>query len=215
MTNQTDKKKIIVVGVLALAVLSVGAFQFMGGGPPPPARAKKKSTVAQDQAKEDQAKQLEVEKLVAGALPQRDPFMPAVLPIDPSTKTVDPKQPEPPKPNASRNRGGTNRFATGGGQSMPPMDPMGGLPSATGDIGMQPGQPLRQPGESGLTVSGTVTGNHPVAVLKDENGNQRVVALGGQIDPDTRVVGIEKGKVTIERKGKRQTLSPSGGNPSG
>lgn len=214
MTNQTDKRKIIVVAALAVAVLSVGAFQFIGGGPPPPAPAKKKSTVAQDQAKEDQAKQLEVEKLVAGVLPQRDPFTPAVLPIDPAAKPVDPKQPEPPKPNASRNRGGTNRFATGGGP-MPPMDPMGGLPSPTGEIGIQPGGTLRQPGESGLTVSGTVTGDHPVAVLRDENGNQRVVALGGQIDPDTKVVGIEKGKVTIERKGKRHTLSPTGGNPSG
>jgi hypothetical protein len=56
-------------------------------------------------------------------------------------------------------------------------------------------------------VKGVIVGQKPMAVIEDDNGSQRLVPLGGSVDSDSTVVGIEKGKVKIRHKGKNKTLN--------
>ena len=58
-----------------------------------------------------------------------------------------------------------------------------------------------------FVVKGVLLGRKPIAVLEDSNGNQRLVALGGSIDGDTRIVAIEEGGITVVHKGKRMKFA--------
>jgi hypothetical protein len=49
-----------------------------------------------------------------------------------------------------------------------------------------------------------------MAVFKDSQGNQRIVPLGGYVDADTKVVGIERGKVRVKTRDGEQTLTLEG-----
>ena len=78
-------------------------------------------------------------------------------------------------------------------------------PIGGGNIGLSKSAPLRQPTEFAYTLKGVLVGKKPMAVFEDDNGNQRLVPLGGSLDGDSKVVGIEKGKVRIRHRGKDQT----------
>jgi type II secretory pathway component PulC len=82
----------------------------------------------------------------------------------------------------------------------------GGAIGAGGGAGLTQGAPLRQPGEFAYQVKGVIVGKKPMAVFEDDNGNQRLVPLGGSLDGDSKVVAIEKGKVRIRHHGKEKTL---------
>lgn len=226
MALDKDKKKVLIVGVLGVVVLGVGAFQLLGGSSEAPKPAVTKSAAKADAktVDPDAEQKKEISKLVASSLPQKDPFEPGTLPDDP-TKVQPKTEPEPPKaPTKSPLMRGTRR--TGSNYSVPPVSPMvGQLPDPSGSIGsgqpgpngvgLQPGKPLRQPGEFAYSVNGVVLGNKPAAVFQDDNGNQRLVAVGGSVDGDSRVVSIERGKVTVQHKGKKLTLTMGGGTPVG
>jgi len=212
MASDKDKKKLIIVGVLVFLICGIGAFQLVGssepGSPAPKSEAKKPAeettTVTEEHSSSDQLQQI-----VARSLPQRDPFAPATLPSDSAPVTEKPS-PEPAPSLTYRPR----KRSSG---SVPPLSPMvGQLPDPTGEagaIGIEPGKPLRQPGEFAYQVNGVVLGSRPAVVLQDDNGNQRLVPVGGSVDKDSRVVGVERGKVTVQHKGKKLTLSMGGGTP--
>ncbi len=228
MALDKDKKKLVIVGVLGVLVLGIGAFQFMGSSPAPAKSGATKPTAmtdAQPEVKPSDGKN-DLSKMVASTLPQKDPFQPGTLPDDPS-KAQPEKPVEPPKAPVVRNplMRGTRR--TGSDFSVPPVSPMTGqLPDPTGQggptgpigangVGVQKGAPLRQPGEFAYSVNGVVLGSRPAAVFQDDNGNQRLVPVGGSVDGDSRVVSIERGKVTVQHKGKKLTLTMGGGTSVG
>ncbi len=111
--------------------------------------------------------------------------------------------------------------------SIPPMDPMVGSlpnvdagtpnPGADGEkksnsngIGMKPGKIARQPGEFAYSLTGVVTGPHPMAVLLSDSGEQRIVRSGSTINEKSKVVSVSNGRVVIEHDGKRITLTLGG-----
>jgi hypothetical protein len=209
-------KKAIVIAVLALALVGIGAFGLMK--PEPEYQPKVVATSADagnDLAdngsgrdagggKQNEGKDLRAEQLMAlvtGPLNPRDPFEQGGATAAEAV-TAQPVVGNTPPPAATSARRSP---------SLPPLDPMGGSLAGPGGVGLSPGQPLRQPGEFGYRVKGVVVGDRPVAILEDDGGNQRMVPLGGSVDGDSRVVGIEKGRVRIRHRGKDQTLTISEG----
>ena len=222
-----DKKKTMVLAILGLALIAVGAFQFLPKGKATPAPTVAAATTsggtataqpaagqaqpggAQTQANPGENKELDPQKevllaMVKDPLAKRDPFAPqaeleAVSTV-PKLATAAPVAQQKPSGQRPVRMGGT----------VPPFDPTGGLPpgtgGATGPVGLDGGSPLRQPGEFAYSMKGVIVGNKPMAVFEDDNGNQRLVPLGGSVDRDTQVVGIEKGKVRIRHRGKDKTL---------
>ncbi|MFM9874420.1 MAG: hypothetical protein ACKVQS_13270 [Fimbriimonadaceae bacterium] len=211
-----DKKKMLVLGVLALLLVAVGAFSFLSGGNSSASaeltttKADAKTTAVDDtdpnavKGEGDLKTETDPTKNPDGTpkdgllamvpLAPRDPF---TIPAQLDTR---PKQ-EPVKPVPVANTQvpttlGNNRPE--GNRPFPP--PMGELPGG----GIGGGVPMAVVPQ--YTVKGIILGAKPLAVFQDSSGNQKLVSLGGSIDGDTTVVAIEKGKVTVSYKGKRQSL---------
>lgn len=223
-----NKKKTMVLGALGVALLAVGAFQFVGSGEPAKkdkadkkqstaaalyedgdATAKLKNLVANNQISEDNPASL----VYNIPLNQRDPFarsgsMPPVQQGNP------PAQPEPAKSTTPKPPilGGNPPL----GGSMPPFPVPGagqaGLPGADG-VGVRPGDPLRQPDEFAFTAVGLIEGTHPAVVFADGSGNQKLVPVGGEIGPDSTLAKISKNKVYVKHHKKMLTFIV-GGTPN-
>ncbi|MBS1720709.1 MAG: hypothetical protein JST35_09715 [Armatimonadetes bacterium] len=220
-----DKKKIIIMGALGVAILGVGAFQLMGGSPPPaPAAEAKKGLDKPDfeQGKDGEKKDLKNPQY-ANLLPQRDPFAQPNIP-----ELAAPAQPPvPTTPTPATTQGGSKSSgrkirvpSTYGGDGEPQIRPLplggeigkGGVPPVGGGAMAGPGLKV----EPTYTVTGVIVGKKPAAVFVDSQGNQRLIQEGQMIDDDAKVVGIEKGKVRIRRKdGKEHSIELTGGSPNG
>lgn len=211
-----DKKKLMILGVLALLMVAVGAFTFMGGGSSAsPEVLTTKATGAYGEGTDPQANGDEAtgdEKptdgiseedrpesgvLALAPFEPRDPFeTPSSVPkanqitpppaVTPTATHVSPIQGNPPRQNSGNQPFDPNTFGggIGGGQNLPPV-----VVAPT------------------FIVKGIILGAKPMAVFEDGQGNQRLVALGGSVDGDTKVVAIEQGKVTVVHKGKRYSLA--------
>ena len=211
---KNDKKKLAIVAALVVVVVAVGAFQLVGSSSAKPVAATKVDTKTADAEKtparpKDQREVPESILAMAGQpLSQRDPFQPPTGFGDEKTRAMQ----------------GNNSFASGqttnpapvrtggrtGGGSAAPLDPLpNGLGAPGGSMALAPSAPLRAPGEFAYQVKGVIVGDRPMAVFEDDNGNQRLVPLGGSVDGDSKVVGIEKGRVTVRHKGKAKTLTVS------
>jgi hypothetical protein len=209
-------KKTLVLVALAVVLVGVGAFGFLkpepkyepkviarSGEPEATGTAAAPKQKAPEKGKDERAEQLMA--LVTGPLTARDPFEPlgsmAMEGVTPAKATGTSSVPPPPVARPARRT-----------SSVPPLEPLAGsFGSAAPGMGLAPSSPLRQPSEFGYRVKGVVVGAKPVAVLEDEGGNQRLVPLGGSVDGDSRVVGIEKGRIRIRHRGKVQTLTLSEG----
>ncbi|MBX3095288.1 MAG: hypothetical protein KF812_00350 [Fimbriimonadaceae bacterium] len=207
-----EKQKTTVVLALGGVLLAVGAFQFIPKGSPTAPASEATKTYSADQeatlAKEDK-EATEKEAILAtlgGSLPPRDPFRtgkpnevspttPAPVQAAPSGATARPSTPRTYSPPS----GGDNRPPSLGG-SLPPINPGG--PNGGNGMSIRPG--------SGYAVVGTVTGERPAAVIRDADGRQRIVPLGGQVDPDTTVVGIDRGQIRVKTKEGERTLNLEG-----
>ncbi len=216
-----EKKKVIVLVVLFVVVIAIGAFQFIGGAAPAATTtAVKDEPTGESEGAADGAGAAEGEgsetTLVEGeegvegegtvdeqllfdasgrevvALAARDPFsVPAgTKPV--TTVQTPPTDTAPPRISKPVRR-----------------DPLpGSFPLDPGSFGPLPGAnyaPTEEP-EPAFRVTGVLVGVKPIAVFEDDKGNQRLVPLGGSVDGDTKVTGIERGKVTITRHGKDKTL---------
>jgi hypothetical protein len=42
-------------------------------------------------------------------------------------------------------------------------------------------------------VNGVINGSRPAVVVSDAGGAQRLVKVGSKLDPDTEVIGIQRG----------------------
>lgn len=204
-----EKKKIIVMAALFLVVIGVGAFQFSSvQGPTEDPGVKKKAEEEKKLEAEKRKQQQEQEHeilnpMFAQNLPPRDPFAPGKLAEEPPAPPAETPQPKPLKPSRS--------FKADPG--FKPFDPGAAIPelpkpgALEGTIGLQASTPIRPADQLAYTLKGVLLGEKPMAVLQDESGNQRLVALGASIDGDSRVTDISQGKVTVRHKGKTVTLT--------
>jgi len=212
-----DKKKLMILGVLALLMVAVGAFTFMGGGAPAspevlttkaadaygdgtdPQATGEETAVGENDPTDGISEEDRPESGVLALAPfePRDPFetpssVPKVgavtpPPVQQPTAQMAPIQgnPRPNNPNnAPLNPGDFGGSIGGGNSNLPPI-----VVAPT------------------FIVKGIILGAKPMAVFEDGQGNQRLVALGGSVDGDTKVVAIEQGKVTVVHKGKRYSLA--------
>lgn len=203
-----EKKKIIAMVVLFLVVIGVGAFQFSSISGPTENTAVKKKAEEEKKLEAEKIKQDEekdgksvLNPMFAQNLPARDPFAPGTLNAEPSvSNTAAQQNPQPLKPSNL-------------GPGFKPFDPGGSVPSlpaagdSQGNIGLQQGAPIRPADSLAYSLKGVLLGDKPAAVLQDDSGNQRLVALGDSIDGDSRVTNISQGKVTVRYKGKTVTLT--------
>ncbi len=215
MINQ--KKKLIVIGVLVVAMLGVGIFQFTSGSAEPSPKPKPKpvdSAATPGEAggsaengadPNSEGGSDPIRQIYAQKLTPRDPFGSASVMLEamsPSMPTPEPQRAPP-----------VRRPRT---TSVPPYDPLGGdfgpLPGPAG-AEIQPGMPLPNVNQFGYRLSGIILGTKPAAVFTDEGGNQKLVALGSSIDGDSHLTGVAQGKATVRHRGKTVTLTV-GGTPN-
>ena len=215
----TNKKKLIVIAVLGTVLLGVGVFQFASSGqtqtPPPPATTKNASPngpgaspsgpdanagIPGSQGSQDLqnvSPDDPIRMLYAQALPQRDPFKRGAAELEGLPSQVP--QSQIVRPLAMR-------------PSMLPPFPIPGIsPTLSGpggtNVGVQPGAPIRQPGEFAYKLSGVILGVRPAAIFTDDSGNQKLVLLGGSLDGDNRLVGLARGQATVNHNGKNLTMA--------
>lgn len=205
-----EKKKLLVLGALGVVVLTVGVFQLRGGPQPeatPP--AKKPQASATPANPETVPPAVEATKpgevlspessgdatlVAANALPKRDPFDNGRL----SKPTL---APQPTKPVAT--------------QAAPVRPPTyqgsvtGSLPSTGGmmPVSIAPGEKLPSPEDFTYTLAGVIEGERSAAVFADANGNQRLIVLGGSLEPNSKLVSVKAGKAVVRHYGKTITLA--------
>lgn len=197
-----DKQKTMAVGALFVLVIGIGAFQFMGGALSGPREKAKGAKVAAADAKtgsskvgKKDGKETSIRNpLFAAALPTRDPFQAGQI-----TNAV-----LPPASDAA-NKGNRLRIPGNRNISVPPYDPLTGKLPGLPDVRSRGS--LTKPDEFTMSLSAVIMGDRPAAVFQDEEGNQRTVTLGGAVDGESRVTRIERGLVTVARKGKTVTLT--------
>lgn len=222
MTN--DKKKTLVVAGLGVLLLAVGAFQFIGkgsGSQAPASQAKKQAAAAsvysngkddksitKDDADNDPQRQM-LMAMVKDPLPHRDPFQPIGAPEPQDSNPAQQPVTQPAQPVQAVKHNGGGRNSNYGGAPVPPFEPLPGgtqIGAPGNGANLTKAAPLRQPSEFAYKVRGILNGPKPMAVFEDDSGNQRLVPLGGSVDGDSKVVGIEKGKVHIRHKGKDKVV---------
>jgi hypothetical protein len=193
MTKQ--KKQMIVVGVLLLAVLAVGAFQFMGGKPQPVVADEGGKVKKEDQtlvaANSPDPKDLAIMQLLNQPGSPRDPFAPQAVLIDPEPEGHQVTPPDRPDPEINTDFGPVNPGVNGG---------------IEGPIGTEI-VPERAP----FTLRGVMIGKKNLAVIQLDSGRQILVAEGEQFGPNSSVLAVSEHEVVIKVNGKVQTL-PLGGN---
>lgn len=195
-----DKKKLIVVLALALVIVAVGVFQFTSGGSSAPAAP----TAKKEEKKVVPEEPIEPPKnpMFAANLPVRDPFKePSSLSTEANTPPVAPMPSgEIQKP--------AQQF------KAPPMPPISGSLEPT-DNG-NPNAPMTvqiTEKQFSYRLSGVMLGAKPMAVFTDLQGNQRLVLLGGSLEPECNVLTITKEAVTVRFHGKTLRLTVEG-NPN-
>ncbi|MEW5883083.1 MAG: hypothetical protein AB1725_02520 [Armatimonadota bacterium] len=194
-----DKKKLLIIGILFLALVAVGTYQFVGSGP-----AAKKSSVAKAEEPKDSGTAEQPEdgespsNLYALGFSPRNPFQPGTLPND--QKPSDSENNNrivhaPPEPRVSTPYGG----------EKPPWDPT--IPG----VDMEPGgESLPAVNEFTYTLIGLVDGPTPVAVFLTGDGVQKMVRVGEYVGQNAKVVRIQNGAVTIQADGKTITQRVGG-----
>jgi hypothetical protein len=198
-----DNKKKVVIGVLVVAVLAIGAFQFTGGGSDEPAATPKKE--GQTAKKPDEKTTIPPPPTFA-PYTARDPFEQGRL----ANFVEEPRpQPEPEKPkpreNASSGTDGEMVLPPLGNGKNIPWDVPGPGQGGSGTTTVVPVEP-----EFKYALVGVVVGETPAAVFADATGGQRLITLGGSLDNDTKLISISQGKAVVKFGKKTITLTIGG-----
>jgi hypothetical protein len=207
VSNMDEKKKLMVIGALAVAFLGIGAFQFTKGSAPAPAPAQVEkpadgaSANPDGNLKTEPAEAPQANDLVSGAYAVRDPFHPLV---DANAPTATPFN----VPSGRVNRVASVRSF---GTDIDKSGSFAGLPAASGGISA----PIKPPApEFPYKLAGIIVGRKPAAVFVDFQGAQHLVELGGALDGDTRLAYLDREHVVLRFKNQTKTLTLGGGNSS-
>lgn len=197
-----DKKKLLIIGILFLALVGVGTYQFVGSSPAPKKKEAKAEQSKDSAAAQQPAEEEASDKLYAYGLTPRNPFQPGSLPNEqrpdePENQSrIVQAPPEKPAP----------RVKTPYGGEKPPWDPT--IPG----VDLKPsGEPLPAVNnEFTYTLIGLVDGPTPVAVFLTDDGTQKMVKVGEYVGQNAKVVRIQNGSVTIQADGKTITRRVGG-----
>jgi hypothetical protein len=201
-----EKKQLVAIGVLALMVVSVGAFQFIGGSAEPPKAEEKKKPVAQKKESSAEIAKAAIKNPdFANPLAVRDPFEVSNFaytedPADKKEGAGDEAEKPIPKANAKPS------VKHGHSDFQPAPLPGNTLPAG----GIKPVEPPKPKFEYSLI--GIVSGTSPSAVFSDPAGNQRMVDLGQSVGDGT-VVSITRNFVKVRFNNETLVLKV-GGNPN-
>lgn len=194
----SDKKRAIVLILLALVLVGIGVWQFSSGD-------KKQNKTQPEQAKANEEQKEQVAQLTninyeEMGYVKKDPFRPAVLP---NAEEPDAEETPPPAPQPQNNN---NRrpIQPNIDTSVPLFDPMGN------HANLSDAPIIRSLDEFAYTLVGIVDGPVPCAVFRSDSGTQRIVRLNSLIDNDSRVIGIKDGVVTVRHRDKTLKLSVGG-----
>ncbi|GMV35980.1 MAG: hypothetical protein AMXMBFR61_04880 [Fimbriimonadales bacterium] len=189
-------KKVLIVGALAVALLGVGALQFIGGPknePRPEPKQPKK------QAETKGAEPAQEMPLPDGVRigPVRDPF------AKPAGATAATETGPGRLPDGTRFRPPEAERPTQAIDS-PKLEPLGGNP------------PPSLPAEKALNgcgweAVGVVVGPVPIVVLRNATGEQVLVREGHTADDTTRILKVTPRSVTVRHLKKTVTLAIGGG----
>lgn len=227
-----EKQKIMVLGALGVLILGIGAFQLMPQGPDAPAGPKSSGWKPPVSAEDTKPEPPKNPALVA-MLPRRDPFdvpdayRPKEQQPDPVTPTVDPlKVPELPKPGENprrRSNGRRPRQLSGRLPANPFADEGPGELPQPGNLNVErekpnvtqttvpPVEPPKPPEPTfDYTLSGVIVGRRSAAVLRDKQGNQRLVTTGGMIDGEATLIEVRPGAAIVDVRGKRMRIEVKG-----
>ena len=198
-----EKKQMMVLGVLALVIVGVGAFQFLGGKPKEQSAESEKpaSTTESDlvvlKPPDSEDSLINWDRTLFGVLDKRDPFKAQAIIVDEGDDVTTKPQPVPTNPGPTRPK---PEIGSGGNV---PVDP-GSPNDLTGG---------RALGEPPFDVAGIIQGSHStMAILRPDDGPQRVVSVGDSVGNDMTIVTITSSEVTVRYKGKYKTLKFRGGN---
>jgi hypothetical protein len=61
-----------------------------------------------------------------------------------------------------------------------------------------------------MRLVGVVVGPDPVAVLQNDDGEQRTFRVGSEVVPGSRILSIERRKVVVRHLGRQVTLTLGG-----
>ena len=188
-----EKKQYVVIGVLALLIVGVGAFQFTRSDPPPPPAAKKDTAKVKPENEVAAVTPLLYPEL--GPLQSKDPFEISAF--------VTGSVPQQPTPTTQGTTPGGSRLSEAGKRAVKDID-YGGptLPwqaaGITGDKGKEEVVPVTPPKPVfGYTLVGLIDGDHPMAVFDDGKGNQQLVEAGQSVGSSATVTKISGGKVRV------------------
>lgn len=192
-----EKKQMAVLGALALMIVCVGAFQFMGGSPEPIVAEPTKKVEKNTDKSEDGVKKGPKNPEFATPLGKKDPFQ-----IAPFAFSA-PEEPKPPVQETTKP------------PPLPAVGKGGGIPDYTGVLPAGGLEPAIVPEVPKFTyrLVGVIEGKFPSAVFADANGNQRLVEIGQQVGSSATVLSISRGKVRVKFNAEVLTLSV-GGNSS-
>lgn len=198
-----EKKQMMVLGVLALLIVGVGAFQFLGGKPKEQAAESEKpaSTTGSDlivlkpDDSEDPWGVWTGPQF--GEFNKRDPFKAQAIIVDEGDDVTKKPQPGPTNPGPTRP---DPELGSGGNV---PVDP-GSPDDLTGG---------RALGEPPFDVAGIIQGSRStMAILSPDDGPQRVVSVGDKVGKYMTIVAIHSDSVDVIYKEKIKTLNFRGGN---
>ena len=227
---QDDKKKLTVLATLGVLLLGLGAFTLMPQGSSAPPGPQKSGWKPPEEPKEEAVEPPRNPTVVA-ALPRRDPFE---IPGYAREKEPPPQNvaPEPekanqiPSPNYQGRRrprglGGRLNIGSIGEEFGDPLPPTGNQveparPNVGGpDSGTEPTvakvetPPPPEP-TFDYSLNGVILGRRPAAVLRDKQGNQRLVTVGGMIDGDSTLIEVRQGAAIVDVRGKRRRIELNG-----
>lgn len=200
-----DQKKLLVLSVLGILLLGVGAFQMAGGGGSAPVPVQKKTEASAPEkspdelAKEEEANLPGQDGLVVGVLAPRDPFVPQA-------------GPDAGKPTGAA----ASPVAQANAPALPDPKPMEAPnPPMPGEVTLTaPGQPQgsdavapSEPIPPSYLLTGVITGDRDVAVLRSSEGKDRTVVVGDVLATGEKVISITATKVVLKTNEGTYTLT--------
>ncbi|GIV21600.1 MAG: hypothetical protein KatS3mg023_3351 [Armatimonadota bacterium] len=201
--DRKQMQQVIVLGVLFLAAMGYAAYQLFFTGSTSANTKGATTTTSEQQAKEAEP-QTTAPPWLSSSEPMRDPFV-----IPPQFDNL--KQNQVQTPRQAPRVASVPSVGT-----LPPM-PVTPVSSASGSSTSPVDTPApstpQQETQPNITVTGVVVGERPVAILRSEGGNQRIVQPGHQLEGGYLLRTVSRDGVVLEKDGKTVTLRP-GGNPN-
>ncbi len=202
--DRKQLQQVIVLGVLFLAAVGYAAYQMLFAGSTG-ASTKSSATTASAQSAKEAEQQTTAPPWLSSSEPARDPFV-----IPPQFDNLKQSQ-------VQNSRHASPRVATspniGALPPMPVVPVSAGTGSPSTSANAQPAPEPQPEPEPSIAVTGVVLGEYPVAILRSENGGQRIAQPGNQLEGGYVLRTVSREGIVLEKDGKIVTLRP-GGNPN-